>query len=425
MKLFPTRTARNTFFILVLTFILGSAFFIFIGRSLHSLEQHRFIEQSRNNQIIKIVNVAHHIPDTELKRYLSSVKNPMFHLWLGKNPLKHANQFKKTNAYEMHMFFKTHPDIQYLSFQLPNNQWLNIRVQTFRRINPMLVFIVISSVIVTFLLLFIFAWSVKRLSAPFSQFAVAAKKFGLDLNAAPLAETGPPELREVIQAFNEMQGRIRRLMSDRTQMLAAISHDLRTPITRLKLRAELLQDPTRVKNIIEDLNEMETMISAILVFTKEDYQDEPMEHFDINALIESICDEMSDTGFPVELNALNKRVPFFGRMHTLKRTFSNLLDNAIKYGKTAHVQLALKDDKVIVTIDDEGPGIPSSEMMKVFDPFYRLEQSRSKKTGGTGLGLAIARDVIRAHGGDIVLSNLPQGGLRATVTLSIKVINEL
>ena len=259
-------------------------------------------------------------------------------------------------------------------------------------------------------------WAARRLTAPLAGFATAAERLGVDPEAPPLPEAGPRELRAAIRAFNRMQGRLARFVADRTQMLAAISHDLRTPLTRLRLRAELVEDPEMQRKMLSDLDEMEAMITATLAFARDDAKREPRGRLDLADLLQSLCEGRVDAGHKVAYEG-PPHATVDGRPVALRRAFANLMDNAIAYGGGCRVRLVPEDGQMRVEIDDDGPGIPEEEVEKVFTPFYRLERSRSRDTGGVGLGLSTARTILRGHGGDVTLSNRPEGGLRVTVTL--------
>jgi signal transduction histidine kinase len=259
-------------------------------------------------------------------------------------------------------------------------------------------------------------WAIQRLTAPFRVFASAAARLGTDVNAAPMEEHGPSEVRGAIKAFNDMQRRLQRFIEDRTQMLAAVSHDLRTPITRLRLRAECLKDVAHSAKLIEDLREMEDMIAGVLTFARDDATSEPTIAVDLMTMLHSICDELTDRGYKMSFKG-NGRCPFWCRRTSTRRCFSNLMENAVKYGQRAEVTLETTPDEVVVRIEDRGPGIAEESREQVFRPFFRLDSSRSRHTGGSGLGLTVARSVARAHGGDVYLSARPGGGLTATVIL--------
>ncbi len=258
--------------------------------------------------------------------------------------------------------------------------------------------------------------AMRQATRPITALAAAANRLGRDVNAPPLEETGPREVRHAARAFNGMQRRLRGLIEDRTQLLAAISHDLRTPITRLRLRAELMADEEQHQKMLADLDEMETMIAATLTFARDDVTREAHTRMDLPALLCSLVDDKQDAGFKASFQGPGS-LDVEGRPLGLKRAFGNLIDNAVKYGGAARVTLRAEKGAAIITIDDSGPGIAEQEMERVFTPFYRVERSRSRETGGTGLGLAIVRSVIHAHGGKVMLANRPEGGLRVTVAL--------
>jgi len=202
-------------------------------------------------------------------------------------------------------------------------------------------------------------------------------------------------------------------------MLAAISHDLRTPITRMKLRTQLSTDKELYEKNMRDLAEMEEMVTQTLAFARQDPMHEKKVNFDIFSLLATICDEMMDLKRPVEFSARTRRIALHGQPLALKRAFTNLINNAVKYANTVTVRIQQKRKTVIITVEDDGPGIPEKDFEKMFEPFYRGEHSRSRHTGGVGLGLATTRDIIHAHDGHIKLANKPEGGLVVTVTLPI------
>ncbi|HIJ37810.1 MAG TPA: HAMP domain-containing protein [Rhodospirillaceae bacterium] len=253
--------------------------------------------------------------------------------------------------------------------------------------------------------------AVRRATKPLNLLAHAAEQLGRDVTAPPIPENGPREVRAAAQAFNQMQSRLRKFIEDRTQMFAAISHDLRTPLTRMKLRAEFVEDDEQRQKMLHDLDEMETMIASTLAFARDDTTREERRMVDLMAVL-----KLCQADFGGQLAGPDQLMVKAGPLG-LKRALGNLLENSAKYGKNAQITVSLSQGQVTVFIDDEGPGLPVGELERVFTPFYRLETSRNRSTGGTGLGLSIARSVLRAHGGDVTLANRDSGGLRATVTL--------
>jgi signal transduction histidine kinase len=246
--------------------------------------------------------------------------------------------------------------------------------------------------------------------------AQAADALGRDLTVRPISETGPREVRQAARAFNTMQSRLASYLNDRLHILAAVSHDLKTPITRLKLRSEMLPDPKQREKFLADLEDMETMIGATLDFLRGESRQETGVPLDINALLSTLRDDMLAMGGAVELNG-TANGPLLTRPQALKRCLNNLIDNAVRYGGGAVITVKDTAEMLTLYIDDNGPGIPENQLQTLFEPFRRGESSRNRTSGGTGLGLAIARNLARAHGGDVTLANRSAGGLRATLSL--------
>ncbi|MDB5373367.1 MAG: Two component system histidine kinase, partial [Belnapia sp.] len=329
-----------------------------------------------------------------------------------------------------------------VSLRLPSGEWLNLRIalppprpwhsETF----------LIAFVAMTMAAGLLTLWAVRRLTRPVRALAEAAERLGRDVNAPPMPEAGPTEVAKAAHAFNTMAERIRRFVSDRTQMLAAIGHDLRTPITRLRLRAEFMDDDEQRRKMLSDLDEMEAMVAATLAFARDDSAGEPTVALDLAALCRTVLDEAADAR-PDLAEAIGyagpERLTVRARPVALKRALANLVGNALAYGNAARLVLTApetpgqgalgqgalgqKSDQgagkgagqgagrsVRLAVEDDGPGIPPDLLEAVFQPFRRLEGSRNRETGGTGLGLPIARNILRAHGGDVVLRNRPGGG---------------
>jgi signal transduction histidine kinase len=257
----------------------------------------------------------------------------------------------------------------------------------------------------------------RRLSAPIRLFADAAERLGRDPQAPALALKGSAEIGVAVRAFNDMQERLKRYVEDRTAMVGAIAHDLRTPLTRLRFRIEALPEEQKAK-IEADIDQMEAMISAALTFVRDASQAGERTPLELSSLLESLCDEMSETGAATEVET-GEKVVLEGDPMALRRLFANLLDNAVKFGGHARARVFRQEANAIVEIDDDGPGIPPQDGERVFEPFYRREPSRNRKTGGAGLGLAIVRSIARGHGGDVALVNRRGGGLTARVQLPL------
>ncbi len=262
--------------------------------------------------------------------------------------------------------------------------------------------------------------AVRLVTRPLQRLAEAADAFGRDLDSPPLAESGPAETRRAAEAFNRMQLRLRRLIAERSRALAAVSHDLRTPLTRLRLRAELVEDEPLRAQINADIDDMQAMVEATLDYLRGLGESEAVQGIDIEALLASLVADEQALGRPVTLAGGEASVPvapYRGRLSALKRAVANLVDNAVKYGHEAQVAVTDGADALRIVVADRGPGIAEADLERVVEPYVRLETSRSRATGGVGLGLAIARDAARLHGGELLLENRVEGGLRATLIL--------
>lgn len=258
--------------------------------------------------------------------------------------------------------------------------------------------------------------AVRQATRPLQQLAQAADTFGQDLDAPALAEAGPTETRRAAQAFNRMQARIKRLVNERSRALAAVSHDLRTPLTRLRLRTELVDDEKLRDQMAADLDAMAAMIDATLDYLRGLQTSEALRPIDINALLSSMSEDALVLGRRIDIEGA-ALLPYSARLSALRRALQNLIDNAIKYGSSAHLRVQDDAHELRIVVEDEGPGISPDELARVTEPYYRPDASRNSSTGGVGLGLSIARDIALLHGGELVLTNRAQGGLCATLRL--------
>ena len=257
----------------------------------------------------------------------------------------------------------------------------------------------------------------RRISAPLKRFAEAAETLGRDPHAPQMTLKGPAEIGAAAQAFNEMQARLKRYILDRTAMVGAISHDLRTPLARIRFKLE--QAPVGVReSVLSDVDQMEQMIGGVLAFIRDEGAPRRRERLDLLSLIECVADDASMVGGQVEI-VDGKPVTVDGDPVALQRLFSNLVDNAVKYGGDARIEVRREGELAVVAIADSGPGLSPDELDRVFQPFYRTDTSRNLDKGGVGLGLPIARSTARAHGGDIELTSLKSAGVTAIVTLPV------
>lgn len=297
-------------------------------------------------------------------------------------------------------------DGSWVQFSVPQREW---GLPAFTRNLIVIALALLSTLLVVLI-------ATRHLASPLERFAEGARRFGRDFRAPPIALTGPHEIRQAILAFNAMQAQIQHFLNDRTQMLAAISHDLRAPLTRMRLRGEFIEDPEQQSRLFRDVDEMQAMVNSALSFFRDDARLENATAFDLAELLLTIVDDFKDTGTDVSFDG-PRRLVYFGRPVSLKRALANLVDNAVKYGREPHLRLKADLDGVEIRVLDCGPGIAVEHQEHVFAPFFRLETSRNKNTGGVGLGLSTARATILGHGGSLTVGNRKHGGLQVKVML--------
>lgn len=302
------------------------------------------------------------------------------------------------------------------SVRLPDGRWATVAPPR-GLIDPWQARLLIA-LLISMVLLAPLVWLMaRRLTRPIRVFAEAAQRLGADPDAAPLKPSGPAEVRTAIAAFNEMQASLHDHMRRRAQTVAAIAHDLRTPLTRLRFRAE--QAPEAVRDrMAADVEEMDALIAQAMAYVRGERAPERRERFDLADLARACAHDFAETGAPVTVQGL-AALPVDGDPAALRRAVANLIDNAVKFGGAAQVRAYAQDDRAVIAVADDGPGLPEAELEAVFEPFARGERSRSRQTGGVGLGLAVARQAARAAGGEVTLANRPEGGLVATLSIPL------
>ncbi|MFY7942570.1 MAG: ATP-binding protein, partial [Burkholderiaceae bacterium] len=260
-------------------------------------------------------------------------------------------------------------------------------------------------------------WAGRLATRPHPRLANAAQSLGQNLDAPPLPETGPSEVRRATGAFNAMQRAIQAHLNERTQILASISHDLKTPLTRLRLRLGTLPEGEDRQRLEQDIDAMNLLIQEGLDYAHSSQLREPLVPVDMNALLETLVERYTDMGHSVQLEG-RASSPVHCAPRALERALQNLVDNAVKYGERARIQLRQDDQTLRIGIEDDGPGVPPALLDKILEPFFRTEASRNRDTGGTGLGLAIAQNLLRAQGAQLSLANRQPQGLVATVVFA-------
>ena len=299
-------------------------------------------------------------------------------------------------------------DGSWLMFGMPSRNW---GLEHWARNLIVVVLILLSTGLVALI-------ATRRLARPLQTFAEGARRFGVDFRAPPIKPVGPHEIRQAILAFNAMQAQLQHFIKDRTQMLAAISHDLRAPLTRMRLRGEFIDDPQLQKKLFSDVDEMHAMINSSLEFFRDNARLEQATPFDLAELLQTLIDDYRDQSIEIPFSG-PQRLAYVGRPLGLKRVITNLLENALKYASEPAIELRSDAEHVTIRVLDRGPGIPSDSYEQVFVPFHRLEGSRNKSTGGVGLGLSAARAIVLEHGGELTVRNRSIGGLEARVVLPV------
>ena len=303
-----------------------------------------------------------------------------------------------------------------LSIPLATGDWLNVRTQFRQPGLQISTRALVPLVLMGIAVILVVWWVARRVVGPVRALAEGADRLGCGADTAPLAATGPNELRETTRAFNQMQDRLTQLIAERTRMLAALSHDLRSPLTAMRLRVELLDETEDSERLRALIAEMQAMVEATLDFARNEAQADPATDIDLAALLAELAE---DAGGDRVMLAPSPPVRITGRAPSLRRALRNLIDNAVGYGGSATISLTEDAGAAAITIADNGPGLPEDQLEAVFEPFARFEPSRSRETGGTGLGLAIARTIVQAHGGTVMLRNRSEGGLAAVVRLPL------
>lgn len=310
----------------------------------------------------------------------------------------------------------TDPHTALLSLRLPDKGWLNVNLFAPAGGRPSGHGTLLSTSLMALGVVLVTLLMARWLTQPLRRMAEAVTLLSPENPGQTIAESGPKEVRHLAAAFNDMHRRLSDLIVRRTRSLAAVSHDLRTPLTRLKLRLSDVGNPDLQRAMSGDIDEMEQMIGATLSYLKGDEMSEPVRPVDLVPLLETITDDARDSGKDAIFDAPT-HVVVHARLVGLRRAFANLVANALRFGSQVRVTIATTDRDVVVTVDDNGPGIPPDKLAVVFEPFVRLEDSRNVETGGVGLGLTIAKAGVEASGGSLELQNRREGGLSAVIKL--------
>ena len=445
MKAFLGSMTGRVFATLLLGILMSAA----LTQWLADVERQRVLERARDQTLIEraetLIMATEIVPASSRRAYLAVANRPGLQLDAGllHPPAARPTNFVKTLSDRLGKDYRisaaatapavcAHPPRMPLLYGLLSAEWrgacenLNVRLRDGEQLHlavlPPRTLVAADTDYRAVLALFFvsiasLAYLVARMTTrPLKQLARAAQDLGNDINRAPLDLTGASEIRQASAAFNAMQARIRQYIFQRTQMLAAITHDLQTPLTRMRLRLEKVADHELQERLIGDLSAMQAMVREGLDLARSMDTTESMQLLDLDSLLDAVCDDAADANQPVALSG-RSGLALLGRPLDLQRCLGNLIDNAVKYGQQAQVTVDRVNGAARIRVRDSGPGIPAAEQTRVFDPFYRVETSRSRESGGTGLGLTIARNIAEQHGGSIALANHPDGGLEVTLML--------
>jgi signal transduction histidine kinase len=442
MRLLPRSLAGQLAGLLILTLVIAQivSFSLFAGERVAAF--HNAYREDLFVRIVSLVELLEEAPPSLHDRLVATASSPFFRISLDREPaitntVRGADKVedlavalgKPADAVRVAIgpegWRRRHDDrhgpgpLRWISasVQLDDGRWLNALADR-PPVPPLGRAFLASFLISAAAVAAVGAAGVRWASRPLRQLAGAADRLGRGESFVPLPETGPAETRQANIAFNLMRERLDRFIRDRTAMLAAVAHDLRTPITSLRLRAEFVEDEETRARILETLQEMQAMTEAVLAFARGDAESEETRPTDIAALVDSVVEDTREGGRDARFEE-SPPVTLRCRPFALRRAVANLVDNAAFYGVDARARVESDGAEIRVIVDDDGPGIPSADLERVFEPFVRLEGSRSRETGGAGLGLSIARSIFRAHGGDLKLENRPEGGLRAIGTLPL------
>ena len=301
--------------------------------------------------------------------------------------------------------------------QIQENKFLFINVDKDRLYSETAFVFLLWMLFASILLLLFSYFFMNKQIRPLKRLSIIAETFGRGLDAPELKATGASEIKQTANAFNQMRTRIKRFLKQRTDMLAGVSHDLRTPLTRMKLQLSLLKDEKAKKELELDISEMTAMLGSYVSFVRSEAP-EPIENININKLVQDIIKNIDLKKYKIKLVEQNI-IKTSGRPIQLKRAVQNVIDNSLRYSDEINIEIISHDDGCILVIEDNGPGIPDQNYEDVFKPFFTLDPSRNKLKGESGLGLSITRDIIRSHGGDIKLSKSSYGGLKSKIELPI------
>lgn len=413
-----TKTALKTYLALIIINLLIIMAFLQLGWTYQEKMKPRFPPHTFQH-LIKLTNKLQSTSQLQWPDILRSQRISPLKITLSEKPYYKKNAVLKLNPGVIIDLIRSHRKLE-MSVFISENAWLNINL-----LSPypsQTRFIVFLAVLLLILFLFINYWAIRSLNQPIKTIIQSLNDNKIQDNWSPIPITGNADQQAILKKINALQSKLSKSLTNRTKVVAAISHDLRTPLTRLKLRTEYLADNEHYEKIIQDINEMESMIRETLDYFRDIHDEEEPQRFDIVAMLNSLKEDAIEMNKNVSFKTNDKKIICTGAVNLLKRAFSNVINNALYYGQSAYIELELTSNSMVeIKITDRGPGLSEHDLDNVFSAFYRGEESRSRTTGGSGLGLTIAKEIIQMHQGTITLSNLKEGGLKVTIQLPIQV----
>lgn len=417
-----TRTAKKTYAGLVFGNLLIIFAIMLLGQYFYYVNLKPIVPANTVHSLVKVVHVLKNRPEMNWPRIIQRQNVPWTKMTLSETALYPDNTLLNLQQHIIMDLLKQDKKFEASVF-IKEGTWLNISMlPPLPNLFGLYLTLITLFLILLIVLCLLSYWAVKTLNQPIETLIQSLQYSESQESWLPIPVTGNSDQKIIFEKINYLQEKVNKLLNNRTRVVTAISHDLRTPLTRLKLRAEYFADNPVFEKFMEDINEMEVMIRETLDYFRDVNSEEKMQRFDLIAMLSSITDDAVELDFEVTFESDLDKLIFVGCVSLLKRAFTNLINNAIYYGKSAAIHLQQKPQQIEISITDKGPGIQLSDQEQVFLPFYRGESSRSRATGGAGLGLTIAREIIQKHGGNITLTNSMQGGLQVLVILPYKVL---
>lgn len=406
-----TKLAGQSYFILVSGLLFIGFLLVLVGLQLHQLSADSLYGRMSQLKVIRILNNTDQ-PINALKQRLQRVSglNVQLAVVHPKDkqqglPVQVAGAVKPPLGFENPLVIKYREKYLQLTFSPPKMLLVIAAVY------------IAVMVLLLILMFYLCYWVIRRIESVNCLAQQALSQLSQNINANIVLPIEHKEVKQLYNDIRQIQNMMQQILQKRTEMLAAISHDLKTPITRLKLRVELLEGSDKKQALLTDIENIEQMLASIITFSKNFLQEENTVSFNLSQLVESLCDDAVDFGYPLE-KEIGENIFYHGRMMSIKRAIDNVLDNAIKYGKSGiKVQLYREQDRIICRISDQGAGVDAGLYHKLFEPFYRIDETRNNVVSGSGLGLSITREIIEGHGGKIKLLPAKGGGLVVEITL--------